>query len=118
MSKSRKALAVLVAIVALATVAHAVGASVEVVSMVPSPAGTVMTTYSTGAPLGSYVQGYMVNPETQAAFLVSASPVVPLLGTSVLNFPPAATHYRVDLRSQNGTLLASISGPLGEFVNW
>lgn len=100
-------IAVLLAVAALGTVAYAIDASIETVSVVPVPEGFAITTLSTGAPLGSFVQGYMIDPATGASIFVAAAPVDPVTGLSLLLFPPSTIRYRVELRGPDGQLLVA-----------
>lgn len=107
MKLARTGIAVLLAVAVLGAVAYAIDASVETVSVVQVPEGFAVTTLSTGAPIGSFVQGYMIDPATGASIFVGAAPVDPVTGLSLLLFPPATIRYRVELRAPDGTLLAA-----------
>lgn len=105
MKMVRAGIAVLLAVAALGAVAYAVDASIETVSIVQVPEGFEITTLSTGAPMGSFVRGYMIDPNTGASIFIGAAPVDPGSGLSQLLFPPATIRYRVNLHGPNGELL-------------
>jgi len=93
----------------LGATAFATGATVDAKSASVVPAGIEVLAATSGAPDGSVVFGYMIDPETGNAYPVGHSPVDPPTGTAVLMFPDITQKLRLDLRGPGGALLASSS---------